>query len=493
MTIHARGFRRRIGVTSEAPPDAAVEFSLVLPEAVSGVLVAKVADEVASIARRRAAEAGVEQRIAVHTTSNPLGPIEVSLSGRPLALINGVEPDDEQWLSRVSSAVERALVRRRSLLLNDSLASMHADRLAKMTEDQRLDRYQAVPALLLDAGISLRELEKVEFQVSPRGCSVSAEIAEVFIDAYAATTLEVEVSDKLLRSTVSGEDAMRSARQDLYNRTGLQLPDVVLRWSGSNPKAIRAKFNDVRVPVTTIGPASTWPMAVNAVMRVVEQYGDWFVRMHDIDRILNQFAPVVPELVNVSSRRYSVAMLTAVLRALLANGSSIRNLPRILSILIDADLPASLPDGVPFSAADPADASAELRDPDVIASTIRRRIIEEGWMAHCIPNMQGGVSVPLEVESALRLRPGSSDRSSAEWRLVRLTSALEAPTTVVTHTPDMIAAVRYALKALPTSWHVIASQELPAALPMPPVMTEGRSAAVPLAGPSPKPGAYPLA
>jgi hypothetical protein len=421
-----------------------------------------IAEALVALVRTRLEEAGVDRGIAPpEVTTHNRDVVEVSLDGRPVALVS-TSGASQASVSSIASAVDQGVVRHRSLMLDEATARVHSERIAESLNDERHNLYTGQPQALLDVGISLRADGLADWRDVVQRCTSAVELTELLIDALAGDAIRVEVPERVVRSAVSPEVAFTTAREDLYHRTGLRLPDVTLHWTDVAQATVRLTINGVRLPVGATSAVSDWSEVVQTSCETADEFGHWLLRLRDVDQTLGQFEHIIGDLVGLAAARTSVETLSAVIRALYANGASVRNLPRILALLLDAEPPAREPNGYRMSDEELGLHAPYPSDPEVIGSLIRRRAAEDGWASGIGTVEQPAVFLPIELESDLVHPLSQASRCEAEWHLVRLVDAIDSRVTVVTHAPGSIAPVRKALMAVPSPQpQVIASQELP--------------------------------
>jgi len=149
----------------------------------------------------------------------------------------------------------------------------------------------------------------------------------------------------------------------------------------------------------------------------------------------------------------------------MVHGDSTRNLPRILWLLIEAGNTGADSDRVQLTES-PHLASAGMsaavqRDPQLLASALRKQIAEESWRVGSADLGVPCVGLPIDLENAL-IEPTDEDAlAQAERRAVEMVSVIDPPFQVVTHSARGLKPLQYALLALPTPPRLVASQELP--------------------------------
>ena len=373
--------------------------------------------------------------------------LAVAIDGRPLAVLDNA-PQSSTWVHDTVRAVDLALLRRLSVLLGDGPTT--------------------VSHYLVDNGVALPVTAP---ELSHESTPV-AEHGELVIDRLAAQRIVVEVAEAVLRNTQPGHArALVDVRTELYARTGVQYPDVRIEAVPSPSHSLRIRCNDVLLPETPVPADGGWQHVVTALEEPLQAHAAWFLALSDVRETRERMMPVVPDFMAVSAQVYSDELLSACLRELLRSSESIRNLPRVLWLMIEAgpswgtgsDL-VRLSE-VPLLSGEPAS-----RDPELIASGLRRRINEEAWRAGVHGDDGPMVSLPHELEESLVRAGDPVERADAEWRAVLAVDALEPNTVIVAHAAEGVRPVRYALQACRVQPRVIASQELPPDVDLPPLV-----------------------
>ena len=331
--------------------------------------------------------------------------------------------------------------------------------------DDRQDPYRGVPGYLLDNGISLAEIGRLDDILGIRQCDSPAEIGELLIDRLAPAEIVVEVPEATLRGTpADAAAALVGAREALYAQTGVQFPDVRLVPSDEPPGVVRIQLNHVRLPEFRLAEASGWQDVVPALSATLRAFAPWFLRVSGVEAARSQLPDAIPDLISLSRSLYSEPLLSACLRSLMVHGDSIRNLPRILWLLLEAGTIGTGSDRVRLTES-PQLPSAGLapvvqRDPELLASALRKQVAEEAWRVGAAGPGDPRVCLPIDVENALIKSADTDALAVAERRAVEIVSTVNPPFQVVAHSARGLQRLQYALLALPEPPRVVASQEL---------------------------------
>jgi hypothetical protein len=397
--------------------------------------------------------------VQVREAAGPDGPVEISCGGRPL-LVQPAQAGRETQVPIVLDSVNRALLRRPALLLDPAHARAFGAALAGRLRDSRTDLYRGIARYVVEAGTSLSRLRNVTGLSAVHTCESTPEIGEVLIDAVSPHSIVVDVPEPTLRAVDSrSADALVRRRTDLHSSVGLEFPDVEVRRSDDPAGVVRIRLNGIGLQEVRLGEESTWADVVDLLGRTLAGHASWFVRSRDIARARSRSSATLPDLVALSEATWPAPLLSACIRSMVGNEDSVRNLSRILWLLLEADPRGAPPDSVwlPEVAASESGTLAE-RMPDVVVSNVRRRIAFDAWQV-AAPDPIRYVALPRNTEDALVT--AGDDLGDIEWRVIRSLARLSPPYTVVTHGSAALPVMRSAVEALPTVPRVIAVSERP--------------------------------
>ena len=291
------------------------------------------------------------------------------------------------------------------------------------------------------------------------------EAERVLNDATSSLTIEVPAY-VARRISHSGLSAMARLRRELFERTGVNLPDVGVVLTEPTLRRIRLRLNDVAVTVRHVPPDADWTDVVGWLARVVEPRMHWFLRMSEVDRALDDLSYLVPDLVGAVRACYSIETLTATVRLLLRHGANSRNLSRVLWLLLELGTAESGADHflmaeTPLLARSDDDGRGAGDDPIVLMSRVRKRIAEEAWRVGLVTSPDPSGRLSAGVEELLAGSPGPAERAHAEWRAIEEFVEIGGPSTVVVRSMAAIGPVFDVLQAVPEPPVVIAAHELP--------------------------------
>jgi hypothetical protein len=467
--------RRHPGRAPSPPPDplpsiAAMNLTVQVTAGITGAAITQLESGLQRAITDLARSLGVVRGVSIEVTRPGVGEntVAVWVEGRPLAvgLAAGSGLPAGDWARNLVSSVAHALLRRPSMLLDAPLAEQHAARLQASMSDDRRDSYRGVPAYLLDSGISLPGNGQLNAPPGLRQCDSGAEIGELLIDGLAPPEIVVEIAEATLRNTpADAAAALVGAREGLYAQTGVQFPDVQIVPADQPSSVVAVRLNQVRLPEFRVAEESGWQGVVPALSGILRAFAPWFLRVSDVRATRTQLGDVLPDLISLSRSLYPDPLLSACLRSLMVHGDSIRNLPRILWLLLEAGAIGPADDRVRLAESPhlPSAGTAPVvqRDPELLASALRKVVAEEAWRVGAPGPADPCVCLPPEVERSL-IEPADADAlAHTELRAVAMLSSLDRPFQVAAHSALALRPLRYALLALPEPPRVVASQELP--------------------------------
>jgi hypothetical protein len=253
----------------------------------------------------------------------------------------------------------------------------------------------------------------------------------------------------------------------LHAALGLAFPDVQIALAEDSGPYARFTFQSVRLPALRLPEEADWHDVVVALRRELAAQAHWFLRASDVERTRRSLDSPIPSLVRLSRMFFGDALLTGCLRSLVRNGDSVRNLPRMLWLLLESNPGRAGADTVRFAEAPVATSSSRVdvpRDPDVLASGLRKRIAAECWRVGAPDDSEMRMRLPKRLEGALVEPRDTTSLASAEWEAVRLAGEFGRPGKpfqVVTHSTEALRPVRDALAALNRPPRVVAASEFP--------------------------------
>jgi hypothetical protein len=477
-----RGLRTR-NPTTAGPPErdpggSAIDVLVRVPEGVAPAAATGLGQALDELFTQRSRELGVNRQSSIHIESSPSArpTVDVSVDGRPVASdVSALAEDDaEHWSRAVAVRVDRALRRHLSVLLDELSTERYAAKVGAFVSAENNARYRMVPGYLLDNGISLEAIDKLKPEPgSLDGLQTGAEISEVIINAAAPHVITVELTEATLRkSKEAAQQDLLGTRKKIYFETGVQFPDVNLKIGDLPPGEAYIELNQVRLPRVRMHADADWHDLVRVLHESVRVHIQWFLRADDAEAARGVLGDALPDLVRLSRHFYGAPLLTACLRSLVRNGDNSRNLPRILWLLLETGAARAGGECVRLGLAQLGSSGSGpevQRDPDILASALRRWVEAEAWQVDAPAEGPPIVRLPLELETALIEPADAAALGEAEWRAVRAIGSVGGPSRVVTHSIDALRPVRDALSALPDPPKVMASMEFPPDTELPPV------------------------
>jgi hypothetical protein len=304
----------------------------------------------------------------------------------------------------------------------------------------------------------------------PIGTSADAfdvDDAEQLIDDRSGEHILLEVAAPTMRRVEgAGARAMVGLRETESRKWGLVYPDVRVVLTDHRPGTVRLRLNDVTLPARRLGEQATWNDVVDHVGTALVGKRHWFVRMQNVARAMDEdLAYIFPDLVAVAGANYSRAQMTACMRELVRGDWRMRNIPRILWLMLEAGGSPAGSDILRMSES-PLVPKARHRSPaerDPIAQAVRVRKLaaEEDWRLGNHRAPRNAVRLAADIEERLVAKGQAEDLARAEWAAVRALATAPEARHVVTRTVEALAPVRDAVQAVENVPRVVASHELP--------------------------------
>ncbi|MEV6268211.1 hypothetical protein AB0L64_13620 [Kribbella sp. NPDC051936] len=386
--------------------------------------------------------------VQVRSTDRP--GLEIAIDGRPVAV--GIDPSLQANPAKLMATVDDRLRRRLSILLGPEP--------------------DPVSAYLVDHGFSVMRDSSTPSGLDPWMIEQS-EIPDVSAEeigerelAARPPRLRLEVAEHTLRRANPRPDAVISLRKALFAQKGVHFPDLELVPAAVPPGQVRLTANDVRVGPFELGEDAGWDDVVERPLRAfLLHHASWFVWNHDIKSAFEEVAFALPDMgatfLECYPRQY---MLTACVRNFVREGRSVRNLARILWLLMEIGPAGIDSEKLSFSEnpllRDPTTVPNAQRDPAIVAARVRKCLAEEAWRVGLLL-MPNPTRIPQHVESALLSAHDPAALAAAEWAAVDVAANYPRNATVVTSSVHAVALVHKALRALPHRLRVVAAQELP--------------------------------
>ena len=423
------------------PPGAVVELSM--PHTVGSAgdaFVSRLRDMVDSLASDLKVSA--PQEVTAVVGPGPLG--RVSVNGLPATTFDPspLEAGPER-APEVAGGVVRGLLGRLPLLIGPG---------AYLTNE----------AYVVDLGLAVSPLHR------PRAWSGAA--AEDLVNRAHVEVTRIRITSATLRRFgPHAREAIQAARQAAYLQSGAALPAVTLEVTDLPEGAMQLNLNHVRLPLQMLGPHSSWEDVVDVFAGLTKYRRHWFLRPDHISRrIEREVRWAYPALVEIAESSFDSATLTAVFRELLRSGATIRNLPRLLWLLLEQEPSRAGADSLRLTESplvprgrSEDDATKVERDPAVLAARIRKLAVEEAWRLGSYLPPSTPRRLPFDLELELTDRDPDGVRAEVEWAVVDALIAAPETRTIVTRHMESIARVRAVLQALPVPPRVISSHELP--------------------------------
>jgi hypothetical protein len=289
--------------------------------------------------------------------------------------------------------------------------------------------------------------------------------AERLIDERTDEHIVLEVAAPTMRRVDGAEArAMIELRENEFRESGVDYPDVRLVLTDDRPGSVRLRLNDVTLPVRHLGDDARWTDVVQHLRAELAGRRHWFVRMRHVAHLMDKdLVYVLPDLVAVVEANYSRAQVAACMRELVRDGRRMRNVPRILWLMIEAGGSPAESDVLRMSESPLLPKTRHQppaqSDPMVQAVRVRKLAAEEEWRLGNYRPPRHAVRLAPDIEE--RLVDEAEDLAQAEWAAVRAFATDPDAEYVVTRTVGAVGPVRAALQAVEKVPRVVASHELP--------------------------------
>ena len=305
---------------------------------------------------------------------------------------------------------------------------------------------------------------------APIGTSTEAfdvDVAEQLINDRSGEHILLEVAAPTMRRVEGAEArAMVKFRETESHKWGVVYPDVRVVLTDHRPGTVRLRLNDVTLPARRLGEYATWNDVVHHVGTVLADKRHWFVRMRNVAHAMDKdLVYTFPDLVAVADANYSREQMTACMRELVRGGRRMRNIPRILWLMLEAGGSPAGSDIVRLSESPLVPRARHRlpaeRDPIVQAIRVRKLLAEEDWRLGNYRAPRNAVRLAPDIEQRLVAGGQGEDLARAEWAAVRALATAPETRHVVTRTVEALGPVRDAVQAVENVPRVMASHELP--------------------------------
>lgn len=423
-------------------PDEPVRVGIRLPDQ----LYAACADSLTGSLRAQLsallAEFSLEQALEVtaQTAGGNSTAASVTIDGRPVAYLWTEQLGPEHATEQLLNSVMSRILGRLPLLAGPDVAA------------------RSTAAYLMTLGCRV-----------PDGAAVhafDADDAEQLIDARTDEEIVLRVAAATMRRVGGADRAMAQFRETEFRKQGVVYPDARVVLTDDAPGSVQLRLNDVTLPVRHLGADAGWADVVRYMGTELASRRHWFVRLRDVADLMDEeLVYAYPDLVAVAKANYSPPQVTACMRELVRSSKRMRNLPRILWLLIDAGGSPAGQDILRLSES-PLLAKARHRpsaeaDPIVQAVRVRKLAAEEAWRLGNYRLPKHAVRLAPDIEDGLIAGDSPEALARAEWAAVRAFATAPDAERVITRTVEALGPVRRVLQAVENVPHVRASHELP--------------------------------
>lgn len=300
------------------------------------------------------------------------------------------------------------------------------------------------------------------------------ELAEVAIGVLGGPSIAVTVHEHTLRSATMNTPqphAFVDMRQRLFNDLGITFPDIEVKTDDGVPEGTAVvRLNDVvHAPRPLPAGACTADIAALLEARLRAQ-ASWFISLTEVHRTIEEMKLALPDLVSSVLDRYSEHQLCLFGRTFVAERVPVRNVGRLMVLLLDVPPPGVTNDLVRL--AEPTrlgDERAGRSTPGMLVSYTRQQMNQEAARSQPGLAAVSCTRLPADLDanfSALPISPARVEddvRPADRDRLMRLAEDLlgqDRPTLVAATQGSRGVARRLLVRQYPEVT-VIAAEELP--------------------------------
>src|SRR5215467_2355972 len=300
------------------------------------------------------------------------------------------------------------------------------------------------------------------------------ELAEVAISSLGGPSIAITVNERTLRSATMNTPqphAFIEMRQRVFNDLGITFPDIGVKTDDGVPEGTAVvRLNDVvHTPRPLPAGACTADIAALLEARLRAQ-ASWFISLTEVHRTIEEMKLALPDLVSSVLDRYSEPQLCLFGRTFAAERVPVRNVARLMVLLLDVPPPGATNDLVRL--AEPTrlgDERTGRSTPGMLVSYTRQQVNEEAARARPGLAEVPCTRLPADLDatfSALPLSPARVEdgvRPADRDRLMRLAEDLlgQARPTLVAATQGSRGVARRLLVRQYPEVAVIAAEELP--------------------------------
>jgi hypothetical protein len=271
--------------------------------------------------------------------------------------------------------------------------------------------------------------------------SFDVEAAEGLIDDRPDDHIALEVAAPTMRRLHGDEArAMVELRTAEFRERGVVYPDVRVEPTDDLPGSVRLRLNDVTLPVRRLGEHAGWTDVVHSLHAELAARRHWFVRMRQVRDLMDKdLVYVLPDLVAVAEANFTRAQITACVRELVRAGRRMRNVPRILWLMLEAGGGFPAKSDILRLSESPLLPKVRHRpsaspDPVVQAVRVRKLAAEEEWRLGNYRPLTQAVRLHPDIERRLLAKDGLEALARAEWPVRAALQAVEkVPRVVASH------------------------------------------------------------
>jgi hypothetical protein len=467
------------------------------------LLAAAVRAAVAQVVAEHAAALGVPARPAVTVTFRTGESPQLVLAGRRARIVaadldealaaQGLPADwqhgddEDEMAAAVATACRVAIEHDPSVLVGPQQRDALLARARSAGLNEHGDILAAALEQVIAYGMRVNDLGRLRAALAEQTGLVrtASELAEVAMGALGEPSIGITVHEHTLRAATLSIPQPREfieLRKRLFNDLGVAFPDIEVKTDSAVPEqAAVVRLNHLRHAPRPLPDGACLADIAAVLEGRLRAHPSWFVSLAEVHRTIEEMKLALPDLVSSVLDRYSEPQLCLFGRTFVAEKLPVRNVARLMILLLDVPPPVAGHDLVRL--AEPSrrgDEQAGRSTPGTLVSYTRQQMHEEAVRAQPGLVVVERTRLPGDLDTAFSAIPFSPARVEDDVRpadLRLLTSLAEnqlsedQPTLVGATQSSRGVARRLLVRQYPEV-AVIAAEEFPPSYQLQPVGQE---------------------
>lgn len=289
------------------------------------------------------------------------------------------------------------------------------------------DRLAAALEQVIAYGMRVSDLGRLRAALAEQTGLVrtASELAEVAMGALGEPSIGITVHEHTLRSatlSIPQPRAFIELRERLFNDLGVAFPDIEVRTDCAVPeRALVVRLNHVRHAARPLPDGACMADIAAVLEGRLRAHPSWFVSLAEVHRTIEEMKLALPDLVSSVLDRYSEPQLCLFGRTFVAERLPVRNVARLMILLLDVPPPVAGHDLVRL--AEPSrlgDERAGRSTPGTLVSYTRQQMHEEAARAQPGLVAVERTRLPGDVDTAFSAIPLSPARVEDDVRAADL-------------------------------------------------------------------------